>query len=318
MLAILADFLTKTDKGYFCRYGNFYIDAMAPVAVNLISHAHGDHATVGHEVWYASKATIAFMWNKYRKIAPQSIREVAFDQSFMLNAVEIEFITAGHILGSAQILMTYQGVRYLYTGDYKLQSDPTCEPIRMVKADVLITESTFANPLVKHPDPIAEIRKLKDCPSNIMLGCYSLGKAQRLTALINAHLPERTVLTHHKMHPIHKIYDDLGFLKMKYEIYNRKSMKEGPANKIYLVPPLTFRSYSKAKNVLKAFASGWARLQQQNDISLYISDHVDWEDILLYIQHVEPQEIWTIHGDGTQLAIHLKDKLLVRNILVLS
>ena len=99
MLAILADFLTKTDKGYYCRYGNFYIDAMAPVAVNLISHAHGDHATAGHELWYASKATIAFMWNKYRKLDAQRIREVDFDQPFEVNGVTIEFITAGHILG---------------------------------------------------------------------------------------------------------------------------------------------------------------------------------------------------------------------------
>jgi len=53
---------------------------------------------------------------------------------------------AGHILGSAQILMEYKGARYLYTGDIKMQHDPTCEPIDLVQADVLITETTFANP----------------------------------------------------------------------------------------------------------------------------------------------------------------------------
>jgi putative mRNA 3-end processing factor len=64
--------------------------------------------------------------------------------------------------GSAQVLMEYKGVRYLYTGDYKLQPDATCEPMEFVKADVLITESTFADPNTAHPDPVEEIKKLND------------------------------------------------------------------------------------------------------------------------------------------------------------
>ena len=315
MIEILDDFLIKTEFGYYCRYGNFYIDALAPVARNLISHAHGDHATTGHKELWATEATLAFMRNKFGKLPEASLHSVSFDQPFSLDEVSITFITAGHILGSAQLLMVYKGVRYLYTGDYKLQADPTCEPLTMVEADVLITESTFANPDVQHPDPEQEILKLKDKPSNIMLGCYVLGKAQRLTELINRHLPEREVLVHHKMLSVHQLYDELGPVKLKYSLYNRKSMKDGVQNKIYLVPPLTFNSYFRAKGVLRAFASGWARLQQQNDISLYISDHVDWADILQYIGQVKPQQIWTIHGDGRALKAHFEGKLLVRDIL---
>lgn len=311
---ILADFLVKTSLGYYCRYGNFYVDAMAPVAANVISHAHGDHATAGHKAMWATEPTFAFMRNKFSKLPEDTMHTVPFGTSFSLGAVTVTFYAAGHILGSAQILMTYQGVRYLYTGDYKLQADPTCEPIEMVAADVLITESTFANPAVKHPDPVTEILKLKDRHSNIMLGCYTLGKSQRITALINQHLPELEVLVHHKMHPVHKLYDQLGPQKLRYTLYNRKAMKEGATNKVYLVPPLTFNSYFKAKNVLKAFASGWARLQQQNDIELYISDHVDWLDILSYVNHVKPREIWTVHGDGKPLQAHFEGTLLVRDI----
>ncbi|HQS05939.1 MAG TPA: exonuclease, partial [Daejeonella sp.] len=90
------------------------------------------------------------------------------------------FIPAGHILGSAQVLMEYKGVRYLYTGDYKLQDDATCEKIEFVKADVLITESTFADPAVQHPSVSDEIKKLNLFNHNVLLGAYSLGKAQRL------------------------------------------------------------------------------------------------------------------------------------------
>jgi len=315
MSEILEDFLVKTEFGYYCRYGNFYIDALSPVQRNLISHAHGDHATMGHKQVWATAATFAFMRNKFGKLPEASVNTVSFDDTFTLEEVAITFVTAGHILGSAQILMVYKGVRYLYTGDYKLQADPTCEPLTMVTADVLITESTFANPSVQHPDSEQEILKLKDKPSNIMLGCYVLGKAQRLTELINRYLPEREVLVHHKMHAVHQLYDELGPIKLKYSLYNRKAMKDGKQNKIYLVPPLTFNSYFRAKGVLRAFASGWERLQQQNDISLYISDHVDWSDILHYIDAVKPQQIWTIHGDGRELKAYFEGKLVVRDIL---
>lgn len=312
---ILEDFLVKTEEGYYCRYGNFFIDAMLPVSCNLISHAHGDHATNGHRQMYATVATFAFMRNKFSKMVEQSMQTVRFKESFVLGDVEITFIAAGHILGSAQILMNYRGVRYLYTGDYKLQADATCEPLEVVQADVLITESTFANPAVQHPDYVEEILKLRDKPSNIMLGCYTLGKAQRLTALINEFLPEREVLVHHKMYPVHRLYDQLGPTRLKYSLYNRKAMKEGKPNKIYLVPPLTFNSYFKATNVLKAFASGWERLQRQNDIELYISDHIDWKDLLSFIADVNPSEVWTIHGDGRQLKSHFSGSLSVRDIM---
>lgn len=315
MNEILEDFLVKDDIGYYCRYGDFYIDALYPTAKNIISHAHGDHATNGHKSMYATAATFAFMKNKFPKMTEDNLQVVTFGSIFTLGDVNITFFPAGHILGSAQVLMEYRGVKYLYTGDYKLQADATCESIVLTQADVMITESTFADPAVSHPDVEKEILKLRDRPSNIMLGCYTLGKAQRLTSLINDLLPEREVLVHHKMYAVHKLYNELGYKRLCYTLYNRKAMKDGSTNKIYLVPPLTFNSYFKAKNVLRAFASGWERLQRQNDIELYISDHVDWKDILYFIDKVDPRQVWTIHGDGRYLKKHFDGKLIVRDIL---
>src|SRR5690606_20729353 len=144
---------------------------------------------------------------------------------------------AGHILGSAQIMMIYKGVRYLYTGDYKLQEDRTCEPIQIVEAEVLITETTFANPDTKHPDPVSQIMKL-DVKSNILCGCQALGKAQRITAILNAHRPHKEIVLHYQIMPLHRSYERFIDVPRKNEQYNRKSMKEGGGTKIYLLPPL--------------------------------------------------------------------------------
>jgi putative mRNA 3-end processing factor len=230
----------------------------------------------------------------------------------MLGAVKVTLVPAGHILGSAQVLMEYNNVRYLYTGDYKLQDDPTCEKIEFVQADVLITETTFADPLVRHPDAVEEIKKLNAFNHNVLLGSYSLGKAQRLINLINEHCPQRSILVHHSILPLNKIYEDFGYRPGKYELYTRKSMKQPGQNLVYIVPPLTFDSYIRAKNVVRAFASGWKKLQVTNGLELLISDHVDWDDILAMMAMVKPREVWTLHGNGKYLREHFINQIPVK------
>lgn len=310
---ILQDFLVRDRGGYYCRYGDFHVDPKDPVQHAVISHGHGDHATPGHQEAFLTAPTRHFMELRFSRMHLPKFREIGFHQTFRLGDVDLTLYPAGHILGSAQILMEYAGVRYLYTGDYKMQPDPTCEPFEAVPADVLITETTFADPEVQHPAAEQEILKLNPIQSHIMLGTYSLGKAQRLTTLIDQYCPERKILVHHGILPIHRIYEHFGVELGNYEIYNRKAMKNpGPPYQVYLVPPMTFRSYIRAKNVVRAFASGWSHLQQHNQLALYISDHVDWADILRAISQVKPQEIWTIHGEGKHLKRHLGEQLPVR------
>lgn len=312
---VLPDFLvSRPEGGYYCRYGGFFVDPKFPVETAIVSHAHGDHATPGHQHIYGTPATVSFMNHRFKRQHIGSFQIVNYHESFFMNGVSITFIPAGHILGSAQLLMEYQGVRYLYTGDYKLQNDSTCEALEIVPADVLITESTFANPEVRHPDPIGEILKINDTSHNILLGTYALGKAQRLTRLINEYCPTKEILVHHTILPLHRIYENHGIAGMRYIPYERKAMKMPGQNKIYMVPPMTFNSYYRASNVLRAFASGWQRLHRQNDLELYISDHVDWTDILQFVSEVNPREIWTVHGDGRHLKAHYANRILVRDL----
>lgn len=138
-------FLVRTNGGLFCRYGDFYLDPVDPVKHAVISHGHGDHATPGHEFAYCTPPTYLFMESRFAKIYLPQTQQISFHQPFQLGEVTLTFLPAGHILGSAQVLMEHRGIRYLYTGDYKLQPDPTCEAFEGTKAHVLITESTFAN-----------------------------------------------------------------------------------------------------------------------------------------------------------------------------
>jgi putative mRNA 3-end processing factor len=312
---ILADFLVLTSSGLYCSYGDFYIDPKVPVGRALISHAHADHACPGNQYVYCTPETQAIMRIRYGNNASGVFAPKVFYQEFFIKNVQVELFSAGHILGSAQILMTYNGIRYLYTGDYKMQEDATCEPIDYVKADVLITESTFAKPDIMHPDFVDEIKKLNNISFNILLGAYALGKAQRINHLINTFCPQKVVLLHHSILPIHKIYEQFGIDNLLYKPYDRKIMKKhGTQEFVYIVPPLTFNSSFGRVDMIRVFASGWEYLQRNNNTSLYISDHVDWNDILKYIGLVEPQEIWTVHGDGQNLQEHYKDTIPVKRL----
>jgi len=309
---IIKDFLVINERGLYCKLGDFYIDPKEASAHAVISHAHGDHAVRGNQNVYCTAATAAIIQHRYQKNAGHHIQIYNWSEPFNLKGVTISFLPAGHILGSAQILMEYLGVKYLYTGDYKMQDDLTCEKIEFVKADVLITETTFADPAVKHPSAKAEIEKLNAFNHNVLLGAYSLGKAQRLIRLISDHCPQRQVLVHHSILGLNKIYEQFGFHPGKYELYTRKQMKQPDQNMVYIVPPLTFNSYIRAKNVVRAFASGWMNLQANNDLKILISDHVDWNDILTMLKEVEPIEVWTLHGNGKHLKSYFKDQLMVK------
>jgi putative mRNA 3-end processing factor len=308
---ILEDFLYYDTNGLYCKYGDFYLDPLQPVKFAVISHAHADHAIAGNNEVYCTEATAAFMQLRYGKNAAKTFNIAAYHQTFTVGGVQISFISGGHILGSAQILMEYQDIRYLYTGDYKLQPDATCEPLEWVKIDVLITESTFANPDILHPDPIAEIQKLNNIKINIMLGAYGLGKSQRLINLITEHAPQKTLLIHHRIMPLNAVYEKFGFSPGKYQLYSRKLMKN-QQEYVYIVPPFTFDSYSKATGVKRLFASGWKNLQVNQNDTLFISDHADWNDILQAVEHTQPKQVWTLHGDGSHLRKYFGNTIFVK------
>ena len=309
---IIEDFLVINENGLYCRFGDFYIDPFKPVGTAIISHAHGDHAVKGNSNIYCTAPTQSIMIHRYQKNAGKNFIIHSFGTSFTLRGIKITFFPAGHIIGSSQVLMEYQAIKYLYTGDYKLQKDKTCEPIEFVTADVLITETTFADPSVQHPDAGEEIRKLNLFNHNVLLGSYSLGKAQRLISLINENCPQRIIFVHHSILPLNKIYESFGYFPGKYELYTRKSMKQPDQNLVYIVPPLTFDSYIRAKNVVRAFASGWKKLQVNNGVQLLISDHVDWNDILTMLGEVKPKEIWTLHGNGKFLREYFLNQIPVK------
>src|SRR3546814_6034378 len=86
------------------------------------------------------------------RYCPQSGAPVTYGEPLTLGEVEVTFVPAGHVLGSAQIVLDWRGERIVVSGDYKRRPDPTCAGFEPVPCDVFITEATFGLPVFRHPE----------------------------------------------------------------------------------------------------------------------------------------------------------------------
>jgi putative mRNA 3-end processing factor len=183
------DILLPTPSGVCCKLGSFHIDPTRPVERALITHAHSDHARAGHGAVLATQETLDLMGLRYGENFAGSTQAIRYGESVNLDGVKVTFHPAGHVLGSAQIAVEAGDLRVVASGDYKNVPDPTCAPFELVLCDVFITEATFALPVFRHGDPDEQIVKLLGSVALFperahLVGAYSLGKAQRVIALL--------------------------------------------------------------------------------------------------------------------------------------
>ncbi len=301
-------------EGLYFVPGNFYLDPILPVETAVVTHAHADHFVNGHKIVYCTPATSMLNTQRMKNYYGKKV-SIDYHTPFLINNSTLELIPAGHILGSAQVLITYNAKRYLYTGDFKLIPDKSCEPFEFVKADVLITETTFASKGLRHPSDEEEIKKLNDYKEiNIIIGVYALGKAQRVTQLINEFCPGKKIMVHHNISSFNHLYEKEGFPLGEWSPYDKHAFRK-QRDLVYLLPPAHSRNFYPQPWYLRAFASGWEQLQNGFDFKLYISDHADWFDILNLTDQTGAKEIYTLHGDGEQLKNYLSEKGLKVTIL---
>lgn len=300
------DFISRTGAGLYCIPGDFHLDPQRIVPRAVISHAHGDHAVPNSEMIWCTAPTRTFMEMRFGKKMRSEFSRISFGESFFLNDVKITFYPAGHMLGSAQILMEYGGERYLYTGDFKIQFDHSCEPFEFIPCDYLITETTFASPEYLHPDPDSVLDELMLHKGNVVVGAYAIGKAQRITAMITRRFPEVPVFVHPELTHFHKVYHDYGYDLGNWQLYTRMGFKKNETS-VYILSPSDFRRYSRNKEVLKVFATGWKRSYYSCDRVLPVSDHADWNDLLKLIEVTGARKVYTVHGDGKHLHSHFSN-----------
>ena len=254
----------------------------------------------------ATPATLAIMALRYGVQA--NVSPAAYGERIALKGgVKATCLPAGHVLGSAQILLEYAGERIVVTGDYKRRSDPTCDPFEPAPCDVLITEATFGLPLFRHPPVEEEISRLLAARAAnpercVLVGAYALGKAQRLMAELRRAGYGEPIYLHGAMERMCRLYEEWGINLGPFELVGDRARND-LAGQIVLCPPsaLNDRWSRRLPDPITAMASGWMRLRQRArqrnvELPLVISDHADWEELTGTIREVDPVETWITHG----------------------
>lgn len=301
-----SDLLKTTPQGLYCPAGDFYIDPMRPVERALITHGHADHARAGHRHVLATPQTLAIMALRYGPGFAQATQAIDYGETLSIGDVQVKFAPAGHVLGSAQILIVHRGLRLVVSGDYKRAPDPTCAGFELVPCDVFVTEATFGLPVFKHP-PLADevqklLRSLQQFPTQThVIGAYALGKAQRLMALIREAGYERPIYIHGALDTLTRLYQSyhipLG------DIRKIKAEDGALPGEIVLCPPSAIqdRWTRRFADPITGFASGWMRIrararQRGVELPLVVSDHADWDDLCRTITETGAHDIWVTHG----------------------
>ncbi|MEW6639305.1 MAG: ligase-associated DNA damage response exonuclease [Pseudomonadota bacterium] len=322
------DILTPQPAGLFCKPGGFHIDPVRRVERALITHGHSDHARPGHGAVLATQETLDMMRLRYGDGFAQSTQAIRYGEAIVLDGVEVTFHPAGHVLGSAQIAVTHGGTRIVASGDYKEVPDPTCATFEVVLCDVFITEATFGLPVFRHGAADAEIAKLLASVALFperahLVGAYSLGKAQRVIALLRQAGYDAPIYLHGAMEAITRYYQsrgiDLGDVRLVKGV-----SKADLAGTITLAPPSATTDVwtRRFPDPVTAFASGWMRVRargRQNgvELPLVISDHADWDGLCATIAATGAGEIWVTHGQEDALVHWCTTKGLVARPLAL-
>ena len=307
------DLLHPRPEGLYCAPGDFYIDPVRPVARAVITHGHADHARAGHGTVLATPQTLEIMRVRYGEDFAGEVQPCAYGERVSRDAVEVQLVPAGHVLGSAQAAVRWRGLTIVVSGDYKRTPDPTCAPFEPTPCDVFVSEATFGLPVFVFPPPEVEIAQLLaslvQFPERAhMVGAYALGKAQRIIRLLRDAGYDQTLYVHGALQRLSALYEAQGIALGPIEPAAGLP-KSAFAGRIVVAPPsaLQDRWSRRFPDPVAAFASGWMRVrararQRGVELPLIISDHADWTELTATIAELRPDELWITHGREEALA----------------
>lgn len=308
--------LEFTDRGICCPIGKFYIDPWKPVDDAVITHAHGDHAYWGHKHYLAHHLSREVLLYRLGEI---NLQTVEYGETITKNGVQISFFPAGHVIGSAQIRVEYQGEVWVVSGDYKTEDDGISTPFEPVKCHHFISECTFGMPVYTWK-PQGEIfsevnnwwqHNVEAGVSTVIVG-YSLGKAQRI--LQNLDLSIGKVYTHGVIENTNEALRRNGVKLNPTERITQDTPRDEIRKGIVIAPPSSvgtpwmrrFQPYSFG------YCSGWmalrgAKRRRAADRGFVMSDHADWNGLISAIDATGCEKVYLTHGYTATFSRYLRE-----------
>lgn len=296
---------------------DLWLDPKGSKDLAFISHAHADHFSRPKRA-ICSKET-AYLLEKRFGLDPSTFLIVPYDEVLCLeNDWEIRLTPAGHILGSSMLHLTRKSdsASLLYTGDFKTKPSRTAETAIGLSADTLIMETSFGKPEYQFPPRelteqailrfVEQVIENNELP---VLCAYALGKAQELTALLDSN--SYNVAAHSSVIEMNEACRGLGLTLPQLLPWNT----DWPKRTVLICPPSVLQSQKlrRIKRKRTAMISGWgiqpsARYRYQVDEVFPLSDHADYEELHNFVERINPNTVYTVHGFTQEFAAELRAK----------
>jgi putative mRNA 3-end processing factor len=308
--------VVPTAAGLYCPVGDFHIDPWRPVPTAVITHGHGDHARFGHDRYYAARPGLGIL---RKRLGEVRVDGLDYGEPVRLGRATVSLHPAGHVLGSAQVRIAADGTTWVVSGDYKRDPDPTCAPFEVVACDTFISEATFALPIYRWRPTAEVVGEIWDwwqanarAGATSVLGCYALGKAQRVLAELLRHT-DRPVYVHGAVAALTDVYREAG-VAMVPTLTIGKDRKDY-AGELIIAPPGAdatpwMRRFGKTST---GFCSGWMRVRGNRrrrgyDRGFVLSDHADWPSLLRTIRETGATRALLTHGHSDVLVRYLREQ----------
>jgi putative mRNA 3-end processing factor len=304
-------------EGIYCPQADVYIDPWKPVEKAIITHGHSDHARWGNRHYlchFLSKEIL-----KLRLGQEINIQTLEYNETIFINGVQISLHPAGHIIGSAQVRLEYQGEVWVVSGDYKVFNDGVSTPFEPVKCNGFITESTFGLPIYDF-EPFEGIyddmniwweKNADEGYQSVIIG-YSLGKAQNILQHLDSTLGN--VFLHGAVANINDAFrlSGLDFQGLRITEKIEKASMVGSA----IVAPMSVIGspwLRKFQPYRIAVCSGWmalrgARRRYGVDKGFVLSDHCDFKQLNYAVQETGAENVYVTHGYQTIYSKWLREE----------
>jgi putative mRNA 3-end processing factor len=305
-----------TDRGLYCRAGDFYIDPWKPVPKAIITHAHSDHAKGGNDHYICHPDTLPVLKLRLGDVSTETL---SWNHPVNHHGVSVSLHPAGHIIGSSQVRIEYKGEVWVVSGDYKTESDGISGAFEPVKCHTFISESTFGLPIYNWKDQASIFAAIQQWVlSNQSKGkasvitAYSLGKAQRVLQCVSA--ITKNIYVHGAIWNTHQALVNAGMQLPEVKKVTPDLSKDAYKNAVIIAPPSAdgtpwmkrFTPYSVG------ICSGWMQVRgnvrrRNADAGFALSDHADWNGLLGAVKATGAQKVFVTHGFQAAFSRYLNE-----------
>jgi putative mRNA 3-end processing factor len=299
-------------------------DAPADRPLRIVTHGHIDHTRGLRESFRRCQKVIMTATTRdfirllygFPSGHEAVLHTLEYGDTLDFEQDTITLFKAGHILGSAQVLVEDDGgTRLVYTGDFKL---PEAE---IIPSDVLVIEATYGNPSNRRPfkDEVeAELVKLvreslKKGP--VFIFGYH-GKTQEVIRIVRHGGIDAPIIVPKRIYEVTKLYEEREEKIGDYYQSGTTLAREALGSPYIGIYHMRSAEKFKGKGT-RIYLSGWefdkaCKKVGEDEYLVALSDHSDFDELITYVEESHPKFVVTDNyrvGDAVTLAREIRRRL---------